>query len=162
MKFDAMCGRNNKNDPERTDKVRMTRQRRVILEELRKHNDHPTADMIYERVRKRLPHVSLGTIYRNLEVLSSLGEIQTLEMSGAQKRFDGIAQKHYHIRCIHCGSVDDAPIAPLNRLEDALYGSTVYTIIGHRLEFIGLCPACSSSESVRQLVAQHLNLSADA
>jgi Fe2+ or Zn2+ uptake regulation protein len=137
--------------------MRMTRQRKVIVEELRKHNDHPTADLIYERVRKRLPHISLGTIYRNLEVLSSLGEIQTLEMGGAQRRFDGIARKHYHIRCIHCGSVEDAPIAPLNRLEDALYGSTVYTIIGHRLEFMGLCPSCSEDEDVRCRIERALD-----
>ena len=143
-------------NPDRTEKLRMTRQRRVILEELRRQNDHPTADLIYERVRRRMPHVSLGTIYRNLEVLSSLGEIQTLEMGGAQKRFDGIAQKHYHIRCVHCGSVDDAPIAPLNRLEDALYGSTVYTIIGHRLEFVGLCPGCSGNAAARRTMEQHL------
>jgi Fe2+ or Zn2+ uptake regulation protein len=142
--------------PERTGKLRMTRQRRVILEELRKKNDHPTADQIYERVRRHLPHISLGTVYRNLEVLTFLGEIQTLETSGAQKRFDGIAQKHYHIRCVHCGCVEDAPIAPLNRLEDALYGSTVYTIIGHRLEFVGLCPGCSGDESVRQQAEQKL------
>jgi Fur family transcriptional regulator, peroxide stress response regulator len=148
-------------DADRTDKLRMTRQRRVILEELRRDNNHPTADMLYERVRKHLPHVSLGTVYRNLEILTSLGEIQTLEMSGSQKRFDGVPRKHYHIRCIHCGSVDDAPIAPLNRLEDQLYGATVYTIMGHRLEFMGLCPECSQNEEVRRLVAQRLEISLD-
>lgn len=139
----------------------MTRQRRVILEELRRDNDHPTADMLYERVRKRLPHVSLGTVYRNLEILTALGEIQTLEMSGSQKRFDGVPRKHYHIRCVHCGSVDDAPIAPLNRLEDQLYGATVYTIMGHRLEFMGLCPECSKNGEVRRLVAQRLEIPLD-
>ncbi|MBR9981320.1 MAG: transcriptional repressor [Desulfatitalea sp.] len=128
----------------------MTRQRRVILEELRRENAHPTADMLYEMVRLRLPHVSLGTVYRNLEILTALGEIQTLEISGSQKRYDGIPHKHYHIRCIHCGRMDDAPIAPLNRLEDTLYGSTVYTIIGHRLEFLGLCPECSRNDEARR------------
>ena len=121
----------------------MTRQRRVILEELRKENIHPTADAVYEMVRKRLPRIILGTVYRNLEILTALGEIQTLELSGSQKRYDGIPQKHYHIRCMNCERVDDAPIAPLNRLEDKLYGATVYTIMGHRLEFMGLCPDCS-------------------
>lgn len=145
-------------DPNRMDKLRMTRQRRVILGELRKHNDHPTADMIYERVRKHLPHISLGTVYRNLEILTALGEIQTLEMSGTQKRYDGIPQKHYHIRCIYCGSMDDAPIAPLNRLEDELYGATVYTIMGHRLEFMGLCPECSKNEDTRRLVENNLSM----
>ncbi len=131
-----------------TDKMRMTKQRRLILEELRRENSHPTADLIYERVRKRMPKISLGTVYRNLEILTALGEIQTLELSGSQKRYDGIPNKHYHIRCLHCGRVDDAPIAPLQRLEDELYEATVYTIMGHRLEFIGLCPECSKDREI--------------
>lgn len=138
----------------------MTKQRRVILEELRKENIHPTADQLYEMVRKRLPHISLGTVYRNLEILTSLGEIQTLEISGSQKRYDGIPQKHYHIRCINCDRVDDAPIAPLNRLEDELYGATVYTIMGHRLEFLGLCPACSKDETALKFAEQTLAIPA--
>lgn len=137
------------------DRLRMTRQRRVILEELRKDNIHPTADLLYEMVRKHMPRISLGTVYRNLEILTALGEIQTLEISGSQKRYDGIPQKHYHIRCVHCGRMDDAPIAPLSSLEDELYGATVYTIIGHRLEFMGLCPECSRDEKARR-VAEHL------
>ena len=133
----------------RPDKLRMTQQRRVILEELRKNNIHPTADVLYELVRKRLPKISLGTVYRNLEILTALGEIQTLEMGGTQKRYDGNPDKHYHIRCMHCGCVDDAPIAPLSQLENKLYGSTVFTIMGHRLEFLGLCPECSKLDQAR-------------
>ena len=120
------------------------------MEEWRRRNDPPSADELYERVRTRLPRISLGTVYRNLEILTELGEIQTLELSGSMKRFDGIAKKHYHIRCVRCGRVDDAPIAPLNQVEDELYGATVYTIIGHRLEFTGLCPACSRLSQVSQ------------
>jgi len=126
----------------------MTRQRKVILEELRKVNTHPSADEIYEMVRKRLPRISLGTVYRNLEILSELGEIQKLELGGDLKRFDRKPNKHYHIRCMNCGRVDDAPIAPLNQVEDELYGATVYTIIGHRLEFEGLCPQCSKTSEI--------------
>lgn len=132
----------------RSDKLRMTQQRRVILEELRKHNIHPTADTLYDIVRSRLPRISLGTVYRNLEILTALGEIQTLDVSGSQKRYDGNPFKHYHIRCMQCGRVDDAPIAPMAQLENELYGTTVYTIIGHRLEFIGLCPECSKNPKV--------------
>ncbi len=73
-------------------KTRMTRQRRVILEEVRKINDHPAADEIYERVRKRLHRISLGTVYRNLDLLCEVGEIQRLELSGAMKRYDGNAK----------------------------------------------------------------------
>jgi Fur family ferric uptake transcriptional regulator len=121
----------------------MTRQRKVILEELLKQNSHPSADEIYQMVRRRMPRISLGTVYRNLEVLASMGKIQKLELSGALKRYDWNTNKHYHIRCLHCDRVDDAPIAPLNRLENDLYGATVFEIIGHNLEFTGLCPECS-------------------
>ena len=128
----------------------MTRQRRVILEEIRRINNHPAADEIHERVRKLLPRISLGTVYRNLDLLCEMGEIQRLNLSGAIKRYDGIAKKHYHIRCIQCNRVDDAPIAPLNQLEDDLYGTTVFEIIGHNLEFTGLCPQCSRQRDRRQ------------
>lgn len=143
-------------DMVRPEKLRMTRQRRVILEELRKNKMHPTADVLYDIVRKRLPRISLGTVYRNLEILTALGEIQTLELSGNQKRYDGDPCKHYHIRCIHCGSVENAPIAPLNQLEDKLYGATVYNIIGHRLEFLGLCPECSKNPEAVAMVQSEL------
>ncbi len=123
--------------------LRSTQQRMVILEELRSKNNHPSADELYARVRQRLPRISLGTVYRNLEVLSQLGEIQKLELSGSLKRYDGVCSKHYHIRCVQCNRVDDAPIAPLNQVENELYGSTVFEIIGHNLEFTGLCPDCT-------------------
>ncbi len=126
---------------------RITKQRQVILEELRKLNTHPGADEIYKVVRRRLPRISLGTVYRNLEVLSALGKIQKLELSGSLKRFDWNTKKHYHIRCVRCNRVDDAPIAPLNQLENDLYKATVFEIIGHNLEFIGLCPECSKKSA---------------
>ncbi len=124
-------------------KLRMTQQRKIILEELTKVNTHPSADEIYEMVRLRLPRISLGTVYRNLEILCELGEIQKLELSGSLKRYDWNPKKHYHIRCLRCNRVDNAPIAPLKQLEDDLYESTVFEIIGHNLEFTGLCPECS-------------------
>ena len=129
----------------KTQNRRMTLQRKTILEVLRQTNTHPSADEIYVMVRERLPRISLGTVYRNLEVLSELGFIQKLELGGTIKRFDWNPEKHYHIRCLRCGQVDDAPIAPFNRLENELYEVTVYTIIGHRLEFEGLCPSCTKN-----------------
>jgi Fur family ferric uptake transcriptional regulator len=125
----------------------MTRQRETILDILRQTDSHPSADEIYELVRKQLPRISLGTVYRNLEVLADLELIQKLEVGGTIKRFDWETNKHYHIRCLCCGRVDNAPIAPLNKLEDRLYGATVFSIIGHRLEFEGLCPECTEKEA---------------
>ncbi len=124
-------------------KYRMTNQRQVILEEIRKVNTHPTADEVYEMVRKRLPRISLGTVYRNLEILSTRGAIKKIGPISSQMRFDGITKKHYHIRCIYCGKLEDAPIDPMDNLENAIREKSDYSIIGHRLEFIGICPECS-------------------
>ena len=125
--------------------LRMTRQRKVILEELRKVNTHPSADEVYELVRKRLPRISLGTVYRNLEILSERGDIQKLELGCTLKRFDGVAENHYHIRCIDCGRVVDAPDGCGIEINHQLKNATNYKIIGHKLEFIGICPACLNS-----------------
>jgi Fe2+ or Zn2+ uptake regulation protein len=122
--------------------LRMTRQRKVILEELRKVETHPSADEVYEMVRKRLPRISLGTVYRNLEILSKSGEIQKLELGCTLKRFDGIAENHYHIRCVHCDRVVDAPVDFDVAVPPDLKDATDFKIIGHKLEFIGICPEC--------------------
>ncbi len=126
---------------------RMTRQRRTILEELRKVNSHPPADEVYKLVRRRLPRISLGTVYRNLETLSSRGLIRKLELGGSQRRFDGDIRNHYHVRCVCCGHVEDVPVEPVAELENVLRGLSDFEVIGHRLEFIGLCPECKKGEA---------------
>jgi Fe2+ or Zn2+ uptake regulation protein len=128
--------------------LRMTRQRQVILEELRRTCSHPGADEVYTMVRKRLPRISLGTVYRNLEVLSSQGEIQKIEIGGSLKRFDGNITPHYHIRCLSCQKVVDAPLKPLANVENLLDGKTDFQITGHRVEFVGLCPQCRTEAAV--------------
>ncbi|MEW5909035.1 MAG: transcriptional repressor [Thermodesulfobacteriota bacterium] len=132
----------------RNKNLRITRQRKLILEILRKMKTHLSADELYDAVRVILPKISLGTVYRNLEILSELGQIQKLELGGATRRYDWNTDKHYHIRCVECGRVDDAPVAPLQQIENDLYGATVFTIIGHRLEFTGFCPKCSQNSRI--------------
>ena len=122
----------------------MTTQRQVILEEVKKTNTHPTADEIYKLVRERLPRISLGTVYRNLEILSKNGMIQKLEWAGTQKRYDGRLENHYHIRCLNCGRVEDILMEPLSIIEDIFHKVCDYEIIGHRLEIIGLCSQCKN------------------
>jgi len=128
-------------------KFRMTQQRRLILEELRKVNSHPTADELYQLVQRRLPKISLGTVYRNLEILSQAGIIQKLELGGTQRRFDGKAENHYHIRCIQCGRVEDVLTKPLAPIEKEISGASDYQIIGYRLEFMGICPRCKKRQN---------------
>ena len=122
--------------------LRMTKQRQVILEELRSVTSHPTADDMYDMVRRRLPNVSLGTVYRNLEILAETGVVQKLDIGGTKKRFDGNVAIHYHLRCEACGRVDDVHMDTGVDLEEVAAMVTDYTILRHRLEFIGICPGC--------------------
>ena len=120
----------------------MTSQRQVILEEVKKTCSHPTADEVYQLVRKRLARISLGTVYRNLEILADSGMIQKLEWAGTQKRYDGALEGHYHIRCLTCGRVEDIAMEPLSILDDVFGSIDHYEIMGYRLELIGRCSRC--------------------
>jgi Fur family ferric uptake transcriptional regulator len=124
---------------------RMTLQRRILLEEIRGMHSHPTADEVYARVRRRLPKVSLGTIYRNLETLSRAGVIQKLELAGSPRRYDGTTEAHYHVTCLGCGKVEDIRLEPPRNLEEAARQACGFQIVGHTLKFHGLCPKCAGS-----------------
>jgi Fur family ferric uptake transcriptional regulator len=128
-------------------KLRMTRQRQVILEELRKMDCHPTADEVYEVVRRRLPRISLGTVYRNLESLSSAGIIKKLGLGGTKKRFDGKLESHHHVRCIECGRLDNISSTSIPDIEGAFRGACDYQITGYQLILTGLCPNCRAKKS---------------
>ena len=123
-------------------KIFITKQRQVILEELKKTASHPTADEVFLMVRQRLPRISLGTVYRNLELLSENGTIQKLDWSGRQKRYDGNFENHYHIRCLNCGRVEDVLIKPFSVVEETFRTVTDYEIMGYRLEVLGFCANC--------------------
>ncbi len=126
-------------------KFRLSRQRQVILEELNKVKSHPTALEVYEMVRRRLPRISLGTVYRNLDVLSESGQILKIESAGTQRRYDATTDEHYHLRCLRCGRVEDAPVEPVASINELLSGKCDFAITGHRLEFLGYCAACQQS-----------------
>ncbi|PTN37720.1 MULTISPECIES: Fur family transcriptional regulator [Desulfonatronum] len=125
--------------------LRLTPQRKIILEELRGTRTHPTADEVYDLVRKRLSHVSLGTIYRNLEFLHSQGLIRKLDKIGPQMRFDAFVDPHLHVCCVECGKVGDLPpdaASVVMRRDPALEAESEFRITGHWLELYGICADC--------------------
>lgn len=123
--------------------TRNTKQRTVILNALRSVTSHPTADEIYLMTREKIPHISLGTVYRNLELLSRQGEIICLENGTAQKRFDGNTHPHQHIRCTRCGRIGDVH-SPLPSLDLSRTSVEGFTLTGVEILFEGLCSACSA------------------
>jgi Fe2+ or Zn2+ uptake regulation protein len=122
----------------------MTPSRRAILAGIVGAGCHPTADEVYEMVRRALPRVSLGTVYRNLELLTRRGLIRTLAYGRGQRRYDAVLEDHCHVRCEACGCVDDVRVTPPGRLVDAVEDDGGYDIHGYRLSFRGLCPDCAS------------------
>lgn len=131
-----------------TPMIRLTTQRQIILEELAKVKSHPTASEVYDMVRKRLPRIGLGTVYRNLELMAENGMIIKLEVGGTQKRFDATTDAHYHIRCSCCGKVEDMDIQVIDSLVGAAAESSSYQILGHHIEYTGICPECQEREGI--------------
>ena len=122
--------------------MRLTSQRQVILEELQKVTSHPTASDVFDMVRKRLPRIGLGTVYRNLDLLAERGVIKKLEVGGEQKRFDGDTSPHYHIRCVKCNRVEDIFIERFGELEKKAASCCNYKILDHHVQFSGICSEC--------------------
>ena len=126
--------------------MRLTTQRQIILEELAKVTSHPTANEVYDMVRKRLPRIGLGTVYRNLELMADSGVILKLEVGGTQKRFDATVDPHYHIRCAECGKVDDIEIPVQHHINEVARSVSNYQILGHHIEFSGICKECANTK----------------
>lgn len=122
----------------------MTRQRLLILEELMQMRTHPTAYEVHGVVKKAMPQISLGTVYRNLEQLSASGRIQRLAFGSGKRRYDGNADTHQHLCCLDCGRVDDLPeeIEIEHTLDAMLDEVCGYRVTNISIEIYGLCPAC--------------------
>lgn len=122
--------------------LRLTRQRRVVLDAVREARGHPAADEIYEKARRVLPQISLGTVYRTLGVLRDAGVVEELHFEGAQGRYELQKDPHHHVVCRGCGRVEDLEANAFGELTSRAQATTAFQIEDHRLEFYGLCPSC--------------------
>lgn len=120
---------------------RKSSQKQAILRVLRGTRSHPDAGWIYDQVRKEIPNISLGTVYRNLKLLAQDGEILRLDTE-AQGRFDGRTDNHYHFRCARCGLIFDIDMPVDVTLNDSAAKKTGCKVSEHRLDFRGLCRSC--------------------
>lgn len=125
----------------------MTHQREQILHELHKEKEHHTAESLYEKVKKKLPRISLATVYRNLEILSEAGVIKKLQISGRQKRFDWDLEQHDHILCEQCHRIDNFETEQDQKHALQPKHNTGYQVAGCRVEFFGVCPKCQKKNA---------------
>ena len=117
-----------------------TKQRQLILEAVRATNSHPTADELFQMIRRKLPTISLATVYRNLNFLSEIGEIRKLAMPGMPDRFDWRMDPHDHMVCDTCGQAVDFVLPhDLGQEIASACGAQVdgYTLVAH-----GTCAHC--------------------
>lgn len=125
--------------------TRETKQRKIVYNVVMSRCDHPTADMIYESVRKIDKKISKGTVYRNLNLLSDMGKITHVEVPGGD-RFDSTLGPHYHVHCIRCGNVEDVNLKYNYNKDKKIEEESGFYIKGHKLIFEGLCPMCQNKK----------------
>ncbi len=121
--------------------LRLTEPRRIILDVVRATDAHPSAALVYRLVRRRLPGVSLATVYRNLRVLAAQG-LLTERPDVAGMRFDGNTTVHDHFTCVVCGRIYDVPPRAGGGVRRALRSTTGFEVLDHRIEFYGRCARC--------------------
>ena len=127
---------------ETNSKYKRSQQRERILELLQSTGRHPTADWVYERLKGEFPNLSMGTVYRNLNILIDQGLIRKIDFGSTFDRFDANIRPHYHFVCERCGSIIDLELPVDDSLNQRVTQATPYAAHRHRIEFFGVCDRC--------------------
>lgn len=126
--------------------VKYSKQREVIKDFLFTRKDHPTADMVYMNVRQQYPNISLGTVYRNLTLLTERGEIRRISVGDGVDHFDADTSPHNHFICKRCGRVIDLEMESIEHISEAASQNFDGHIEGHVTYFYGLCGDCCKAD----------------
>lgn len=122
--------------------LKYSRQRECIKRYLMSTTEHPTADTVYINVRKEFPNISLGTVYRNLNLLAQNGDILKFSIPDSGDRFDGNTEAHFHFLCTKCGRVLDIPTSDFPDLIETASGHFPGEIHECSAFFRGVCEDC--------------------
>ncbi|MGH7819412.1 MAG: Fur family transcriptional regulator [Candidatus Binatia bacterium] len=121
---------------------RATRQKDAVLRAARASGDHPTAEMIYETVRREIPRISLGTVYRNLQRLVSEGALSLAPVGERSARFDRMTAPHDHFVCERCERIFDVMREPTGSVDFGTLRTKGFSVRSHTLSIYGTCPEC--------------------
>ena len=122
--------------------TRNTIQKQVILNAVRELKNHPTSEEIYNHIKPNFPSISLGTVYRNLNILAENKEIQKISVIDEAVRFDHIPGEHYHFKCIKCKKLVDLDMEYDSSLNDKVSNKYNLNIVKHSIVFDGICEDC--------------------
>lgn len=120
---------------------RYSRQRELIYQAVCATSEHPTAEMVYQLLKPEHPSLSLGTVYRNLNVLSEDGLL--IRMPFPVERYDARLDRHGHFRCTCCGRVFDIELPQAHNLTAEEFSGTPYRVDRVEITLSGACPKCS-------------------
>jgi Fur family peroxide stress response transcriptional regulator len=135
-------------------RCRMTPQRVAMLRLLAASEGHPSAAHLYDRLRAQFPTTSLATVYKTLNLLEEMGEVLELGFSGDDNRYDGNKPyPHPHLICIRCRKIVDVEAGLAQDLAKEVARGSRFRVVGHRLDFYGLCPECQGAEAADQSAA---------
>jgi Fur family peroxide stress response transcriptional regulator len=123
-----------------------SRQREAIKDYLAQTVEHPTADTVYMNIRSIYPNISLGTVYRNLNLLADQGEILKINCQDGCDRFDGNVKPHYHFLCNGCKKVLDIQMESIEHINVIAGAGFQGKVDGHVTFFYGRCPECLNKE----------------
>ncbi|MEG2295254.1 MAG: transcriptional repressor [Oscillospiraceae bacterium] len=123
--------------------MKYSKQRELIEQTVKTNKIHPTADDIYSILKPEYPHLSLGTVYRNLNTLVEIGSIHKLSIPNASDRFDGQLHQHYHVICNVCRKIFDVELSFCDKLDEIIKEKTGVCATSHQLIINGICENCS-------------------
>ena len=123
-------------------KYKRSRQREKILSILRDTDTHPTASWVYDELKKEFHNLSMGTVYRNLNILVDQNLVKRIESGSSFDRFDANVNPHYHFVCRECDSVYDVPIETIDNIDQKVEEATGNVVEEHRIYFFGRCKQC--------------------
>ncbi len=119
-----------------------SKQREALLTLLRSTCSHPSADWLYENLRKDFPNISLGTVYRNLALLTQSGEIIKIQTASNKEHFDGCTERHNHFVCRECDRIFDVNVDGADELEKQAAKKLGANVEDYSLVFYGICSEC--------------------
>jgi Fur family peroxide stress response transcriptional regulator len=126
---------------------KMTPQRLAIVKILTKSEGHPSVEDIYNLIKINFPTMSLATVYRNIVLIKSFGEVLELGFPDGSNRYDGNKPyPHPHVICIKCKKIVDPSLESLEDMKKEVSAETHFKILNHRLDFFGICGSCQAEK----------------
>jgi Fur family transcriptional regulator, peroxide stress response regulator len=127
---------------------KITPQRMAIVDILARSEGHPSVEDIHDQIKKDFPTMSLATVYRNIVLLKSFGEVLELGFPDGSNRYDGNKpDPHPHVICIRCKKIVDPDLDSLDEMTKEVAVETDFTILHHRLDFFGICSSCLAKKA---------------